>query len=58
MEMKDVLKRLAELDSNNPNRPEYKLTAEQNINISESNVSECGMNYGSSMMDRPSTQVI
>lgn len=53
--MKDVLKRLAELDSNNPNRPEYKLTAEQNINISESNVSECGMNYGSSMMDRPST---
>jgi len=31
MEMKDVLKRLAELDSNNPNRPEYKIKTEQVI---------------------------
>jgi outer membrane lipoprotein SlyB len=31
MEMKDVLKRLAELDSKNPNRPEYKIKTEQVI---------------------------
>lgn len=46
MQMIDVLKRLAELDAANPNRPEYKAKEDQNISttLSESvEVSECGM---------------
>lgn len=44
--MIDVLKRLAELDSANPNRPEYVAKSDQNISttLSESTqVDECGM---------------
>lgn len=55
MQMIDVLKRLAELDKANPNRPEYTVAEAQNIpvNISESKqVDECGM---MSDMPRPST---
>jgi hypothetical protein len=55
MQMIDVLKRLAELDKANPNRPEYIVAEAQNIpvNISESKqVDECGM---MSDMPRPST---
>ncbi len=59
MQMIDVLKKLAELDAANPNRPEYKVDNGQNITtvISESaDVAECGM-MGAAMgsIDRPST---
>lgn len=44
--MIDVLKRLAELDAANPNRPEYKIDSQQNISttVNESTeVAECGV---------------
>lgn len=58
--MIDVLKRLAELDAANPNRPEYKATPEQNISttlsesveVAETEVAECGMMPP--MADKPS----
>lgn len=56
--MIDVLKRLAELDAVNPNRPEYKAEKVQSIStaLSESAVEECGEMPGMvGGMSRPST---
>lgn len=58
MQMIDVLKRLAELDAANPNRPEHTAKSDQNISttLSESvQVDECGMMPEMGAMDRPST---
>lgn len=63
MQMIDVLKRLAELDSTNPNVAKTTMQAEQSLatvsniegeTITESAVAECGP-MGMSSMDRPST---
>lgn len=56
--MIDVLKRLAELDAANPNRPEHVAKSDQNISatLSESTqVAECGMMPEMGAMERPST---
>lgn len=55
--MIDVMKRLADLDTANPSRPEHKVSGNQNITaLSESaQVDECGMMPGMGDMGRPST---
>lgn len=56
--MIDVLKRLAELDQQNPNRPEYKVSPDQNISTSlteSTQVEECGMMGDMGGYQKPST---
>ena len=55
--MIDVMKRLADLDTVNPSRPEYKVSDDQHITtLSESaQVDECGMMPEMGDMGRPST---
>ncbi len=55
--MIDVMKRLADLDTANPSRPEHKVSGNQNITaLSESaQVDECGMMPEMGDMGRPST---
>jgi len=57
MQMIDVMKRLADLDTANPSRPEHKVSGNQNITaLSESaQVDECGMMPEMGDMGRPST---
>jgi hypothetical protein len=57
MQMIDVMKRLADLDTANPSRPEHKVSSNQNITaLSESaQVDECGMMPEMGDMGRPST---
>lgn len=58
MQMIDVLKRLTELDQQNPNRPEYKVSPDQNISTSlneSTQVEECGMMGDMGRYEKPST---